>query len=100
MPLPPGTLGEIVARGPQVMQGYWNLPEESREALRGGFMHTGDAGVMDEEGFVYIQDRVKDMIVSVARTSTPARSRRCSSPTPPSPTPPSSASPTRRGARP
>jgi fatty-acyl-CoA synthase len=63
-PVPHGTIGEIVARGPQLMQGYWNRPEESREALRGGFMHTGDAGVMDEEGFVYIQDRVKDMIVS------------------------------------
>jgi len=64
MPVPRGTIGEIVARGPQLMQGYWNRPEETREALRGGFMHTGDAGVMDEEGFVYIQDRVKDMIVS------------------------------------
>jgi acyl-CoA synthetase (AMP-forming)/AMP-acid ligase II len=63
-PVPCGTIGEIVARGPQLMQGYWNNPEESRAALRGGFMHTGDAGVMDEEGFVYIQDRVKDMIVS------------------------------------
>ena len=64
VPVPRGTIGEIVARGPQLMQGYWNRPEETREALRGGFMHTGDAGVMDEEGFVYIQDRVKDMIVS------------------------------------
>jgi fatty-acyl-CoA synthase len=63
-PVPAGTIGEIVARGPQLMQGYWNRADETREALRGGFMHTGDAGVMDEEGFVYIQDRVKDMIVS------------------------------------
>jgi len=62
--VPTGTIGEIVARGPQLMQGYWNRPDETREALRGGFMHTGDAGVVDEEGFVYIQDRVKDMIVS------------------------------------
>ena len=51
-------------RGPQIMRGYWNLPEASAEALRGGWMHTGDAAVMDDEGFVYIQDRVKDMIVS------------------------------------
>jgi acyl-CoA synthetase (AMP-forming)/AMP-acid ligase II len=64
VPVAPGVIGEIVARGPQLMQGYWNRPDETREALRGGFMHTGDAGVMDAEGFVYIQDRVKDMIVS------------------------------------
>ena len=46
------------------MRGYWNLPDESAEALRGGWMHTGDAGTMDGEGYIYIQDRVKDMIVS------------------------------------
>jgi acyl-CoA synthetase (AMP-forming)/AMP-acid ligase II len=46
------------------MRGYWNLPDESAEALRGGWMHTGDAGIMDDEGYIYIQDRVKDMIVS------------------------------------
>jgi acyl-CoA synthetase (AMP-forming)/AMP-acid ligase II len=63
-PLPPGRIGEIVARGPQLMRGYWNREAESAEALRGGWMHTGDAGVLDEEGFLYIQDRVKDMIVS------------------------------------
>lgn len=63
-PVPAGTIGEIIARGPQLMRGYWNLPDESAEALRGGWMHTGDAGTMDEEGYIYIQDRVKDMIVS------------------------------------
>jgi acyl-CoA synthetase (AMP-forming)/AMP-acid ligase II len=63
-PLPPGEVGEIVARGPQMMRGYWNLPEASHEALRDGWMHTGDAGRMDEEGYLYISDRVKDMIVS------------------------------------
>jgi acyl-CoA synthetase (AMP-forming)/AMP-acid ligase II len=62
--LPRGEIGEILVRGPQIMRGYWNLPEASAEALRGGWMHTGDAAVMDEEGYVYIQDRVKDMIVS------------------------------------
>ena len=62
--MPNGTIGEIIVKGPQVMKGYWNLPEETDEALRGGWMHTGDAGVVDDEGFVYIQDRVKDMIVS------------------------------------
>ncbi len=63
-PLPNGTIGELIARGPQLMRGYWNLPDESAEALRGGWMHTGDAGTMDDEGYLYIQDRVKDMIVS------------------------------------
>ena len=62
--VPTGEVGEIVARGPQLMRGYWNLPEASHEALRGGWMHTGDAGRMDAEGYVYISDRVKDMIVS------------------------------------
>jgi acyl-CoA synthetase (AMP-forming)/AMP-acid ligase II len=63
-PVPNGTTGEIIARGPQLMKGYWNRPEETAEALRGGWMHTGDAGCMDDEGYLYIQDRVKDMIVS------------------------------------
>ena len=53
-----------LARGPQLMRGYWNLADETAEALRGGWMHTGDAGTMDDEGYIYIQDRVKDMIVS------------------------------------
>jgi fatty-acyl-CoA synthase len=63
-PVPPGTIGQILGRGPQLMRGYWNLPEASEEALRGGWMHTGDAGTLDAEGYLYIQDRVKDMIVS------------------------------------
>ncbi|MBW2240732.1 MAG: long-chain-fatty-acid--CoA ligase [Deltaproteobacteria bacterium] len=63
-PVPNGTIGEVAARGPQLMRGYWNLEEATAEALRDGWMHTGDAGIMDDEGFVYIQDRVKDMIIS------------------------------------
>jgi acyl-CoA synthetase (AMP-forming)/AMP-acid ligase II len=63
-PVPTGEIGEIIARGPQLMRGYWNLADESAHALRGGWMHTGDAGTMDERGYIYIQDRVKDMIVS------------------------------------
>lgn len=63
-PLSNGTIGQIIARGPQLMRGYWNLADESAEALRGGWMHTGDAGIMDGEGYLYVQDRVKDMIVS------------------------------------
>ncbi len=62
--LAPGEIGEICIRGPQLMRGYWNLPEASAEALRGGWMHTGDAGRFDEAGYLYVQDRVKDMIVS------------------------------------
>ena len=62
--LPRGTVGEVCVRGPGVMQGYWNKPELSAQALRGGWMHTGDAAYMDEDGFVFIVDRVKDMIVT------------------------------------
>ena len=70
-PVPNGTIGEIIARGPQLMRGYWNLPDESAEALRGGWMHTGDAGILDDEGYIYVQDRVKDMIVSGAENIYP-----------------------------
>ncbi len=62
--LPRGEVGEIVVRGDQVMLGYWGKPEETATALRGGFMHTGDAGYMDEDGFVFVVDRIKDMIVT------------------------------------
>ena len=57
-------MGEILVQGPQVMKGYWNMPDETAETLRGGWMHTGDAGILDDEGFLYIQDRIKDTIVS------------------------------------
>jgi long-chain acyl-CoA synthetase len=60
--LPRGEWGEIVIRGPGVMAGYWNRSQESAEALRGGWLHSGDIGRMDAEGYVYIVDRVKDMI--------------------------------------
>jgi long-chain acyl-CoA synthetase len=61
-PVGPGVVGEIVIRGPNVMKGYWNRPEETAAALRGGWMHSGDLGYMDESGFLYIADRLKDMI--------------------------------------
>ncbi len=62
--VPCGEIGEIIVRGPNVMKGYWNKPDLTAEALRGGYMHTGDAGYMDEDGFVFLVDRVKDMIIS------------------------------------
>lgn len=62
--LPNGTIGEVIARGPTVMKGYWRRDKETAEAKKNGWMHTGDAGYMDDDGFLYIADRVKDMIVS------------------------------------
>lgn len=60
----PGEVGEIVARGPNVMKGYWNRPEETKAALRGGWLRTGDMATVDEENFFFIVDRKKDMIVT------------------------------------
>ncbi|MBM4338361.1 MAG: long-chain fatty acid--CoA ligase [Deltaproteobacteria bacterium] len=62
--LPIGELGELICRGPNVMKGYYKDKEATQEALKGGWLHTGDLARMDEEGFVYIVDRKKDMIVS------------------------------------
>lgn len=62
--VPRGTVGEIVTRGDHVMAGYWNKPEETAAAVRDGWLHTGDLGCMDSEGYVYIVDRIKDMIIS------------------------------------
>ena len=60
----PGTIGELVVRGPNVMKGYWRNPAATAEALRGGWLHTGDVGAMDEGGYITLHDRMKDMIVS------------------------------------
>ncbi len=62
--VPRGTVGEIVSRGGHVMLGYWGRPDESAAALRGGWMHTGDGGRMDDDGYVFVVDRIKDMIVT------------------------------------
>jgi acyl-CoA synthetase (AMP-forming)/AMP-acid ligase II len=61
---PPGAVGEIVVRGDQTMRGYLNRPEATAEAYAGGWFHTGDLASVDEEGFFYIVDRKKDMIIS------------------------------------
>jgi acyl-CoA synthetase (AMP-forming)/AMP-acid ligase II len=62
--LPRGEVGEIVVRGGNVMLGYWRQPEATAEALRGGWMHTGDGGWMDDQGYVFLTDRIKDMIIT------------------------------------
>ena len=62
--LPPGERGEIVVRGPQVMRGYWNMPTETANVLRDGWLHTGDIGTADENGAFFVVDRKKDMIIS------------------------------------
>ena len=59
-----GVVGEIIVRGPNVMQGYWGKPEQTAEAIVDGWMHTGDGGYMDDDGYVFVVDRVKDMIIS------------------------------------
>ncbi len=63
-PVPSGVVGEICARGETVMMGYWEKPEETAKAVVDGWMHTGDGGYMDKDGYVYVVDRIKDMIIS------------------------------------
>jgi long-chain acyl-CoA synthetase len=62
--MPVGEIGELVIRGPQVMKGYWNMPEETAHTLRNGWLYTGDIARMDEEGYFQIVDRKKDMIIA------------------------------------
>ena len=63
-PLPAGEIGEVLVRGDPVMAGYWDNPQASAETLRGGWLHTGDVGSLDEEGFLTLKDRSKDVIIS------------------------------------
>jgi long-chain acyl-CoA synthetase len=62
--MPVGETGELVVRGPQVMQGYWQRADATAETLVDGWLHTGDIAMMDEEGYFFIVDRKKDMIIS------------------------------------
>jgi acyl-CoA synthetase (AMP-forming)/AMP-acid ligase II len=70
--LPPRTMGEICIRSPANMVGYWNLPETTAQTLVDGYVHTGDAGYLDEDGYVYVLDRAKDLILSGGENICPA----------------------------
>ena len=70
--VPAGVVGEIICRTPQLMVGYWNRPEATAAAIRDGWYHTGDAGYVDEEGFLYIRDRIKDMLITGGENVYPA----------------------------
>jgi acyl-CoA synthetase (AMP-forming)/AMP-acid ligase II len=71
-PVPPGVPGEVIVQGPNVMAGYWNKPEETAKALDGGWYHSGDIAVVDEDGYMYIKDRIKDMYISGGENVYPA----------------------------
>jgi long-chain acyl-CoA synthetase len=70
--LPAGQTGEIVMRGPHVMKGYLNMPEETASVLRGGWLHTGDIGYLDDQGYLYVTDRTKDIIIRGGENVSPA----------------------------
>ncbi|OJG06079.1 Long-chain-fatty-acid--CoA ligase FadD13 [Pseudonocardia autotrophica] len=72
VPVPAGERGEVVVRGPNVMLGYWNRPEATDEALAGGWLHSGDIATADEDGYITVVDRIKDMIISGGENVYPA----------------------------
>lgn len=65
--VPTGTVGEIIVRGPSMMQGYYKREEATKKALHNGWYHSGDMGYLDDEGFLYVKDRVDDMVISGER---------------------------------
>ncbi|KAA9156675.1 long-chain fatty acid--CoA ligase [Amycolatopsis acidicola] len=71
-PVPPGERGEIVVSGPNVLRGYWGRPEATAEVLRDGWFHSGDVATVDEDGYVYVVDRLKDVIISGGENIYPA----------------------------
>jgi fatty-acyl-CoA synthase len=75
--VPTGERGEVVVRGPNVMKGYWNRPEATAETIVDGWLHTGDVGVQDAEGYYYIVDRKKDMVISGGENVYPAEVEDC-----------------------
>ncbi|MCY6379705.1 long-chain-fatty-acid--CoA ligase [Hoeflea prorocentri] len=76
-PVKQGETGELTVRGPQIMNGYWNKPEETGEAMRGGFYHTGDAGYEDEDGYIYLVGRTKEMIITGGENVYPIETENC-----------------------
>jgi acyl-CoA synthetase (AMP-forming)/AMP-acid ligase II len=70
--LPTGEIGEICYQGESLMAGYWGRPEATAEAIRNGWFRSGDAGYIDENGFIFVKDRIKDMIVSGSENVYPA----------------------------
>jgi fatty-acyl-CoA synthase len=74
--VPPGTVGEIAIKGPEVMAGYWRNPEATAATLRDGWCHTGDLGTMDADGYFYVVDRAKDMLISGGLNVYPAEIER------------------------
>jgi acyl-CoA synthetase (AMP-forming)/AMP-acid ligase II len=75
--LPRGEIGEIICKTPQNMKGYWKLPEATASTIRGEWLYTGDAGYLDDAGFLYVQDRIKDMIISGGENIYPAEIESC-----------------------
>ena len=69
--VPQGQEGEIVIKGPMVMKGYWNMPEATKEVIKDGWLHTGDIGYVDKDGYFYITDRKKDIIIKGGENISP-----------------------------
>jgi len=75
--VPQGETGQLIARGPQIMNGYWNRTEDMAEVMAGGFYHTGDAGYQDEDGYVYLAGRIKEMIITGGENVYPIETENC-----------------------